>query len=141
MIALRIAEVMEFKESWQLDIVRFAMIHDAEEAWVGDIASPMKRFMQPDAIPIDQMMGVWYAHFDAPSEVKRIVKIADLAADVLYLLDHGRTPHAVMVREEIHDRLVAHVAKCEFAPGDQESIWRILLDLFARDETYIDDYL
>lgn len=142
MVALRLAEVMEFKPEWQLAIVRFALLHDAEEAWTGDIASPVKRYLDRDKLPTGAFLGKWVDHITiCPPEAQNLVKIADLACDILYLLDHGRSRHAVMVRDEIHARLIDHMGECGYAPGDHDAIWRVLMDLFTREETYIDDYL
>lgn len=140
LVALRLAEILTFKAEWQLEIVRYSLLHDADEAWTGDIASPVKDLMFGDSIPVDRFMGLWKCHIVVSSEVKDIVKVADLACDVLYLLDHGRTRHALMVKDEIHARLVTHIDHT-YAPGDQQAIWGVLSDLWSREETYIDDYL
>lgn len=64
----------------QADIFRQGLMHDAAEAYIGDISTPLKRLL-PRAKEIEA--GIWLAiakRFRLPAELDPIIKAADIRA-------------------------------------------------------------
>jgi hypothetical protein len=62
------------------DLELQALIHDAHEAYVGDVSSPLKR-MLPDFCAVEKRTeAIVRAAFDLPAELDPVVKKADLMA-------------------------------------------------------------
>ena len=105
--ALRLAEHCDMSRS---SIMEAALFHDAEEAWTGDIPSPMKKMIDGARVPKSKMLGdmAWLANEEMQT-VQALVKIADLACDIKFLICYGDGRHADQVREQIAQRLENHI--------------------------------
>ena len=125
-------------------VVQWALMHDGEEAWTGDIPGPLKRTMDKGVIPIREMMGDMYVE-NVADITRDLVKICDIAEAVKYLKIHGgESKHVQQVHKGLRDSLSV---KCEnIVKGWDQFHWDDALAELAfflgdEGETHIDDYL
>lgn len=122
--------------------VQYALLHDAEEAWTGDIPSPVKQYVEKAKIPVKEMMGDMYTEPHSPI-VAHVVKIADMAESMKFLVRHGDSRHTIQVKDDLSSRLddfLGHVID-EYPNLDWDSGLREIQEFFHNEETYIDDYV
>ena len=144
LLALKLADATGVMRD---QVMQAALFHDAEEAWTGDIPSPMKQFINKDNVPKRAMLGemAWLDYkegVDSPI-IGMLIKIADLASDIKFLSKYGEGAHAMGVEEEIRVRLVNYIGLAkETAPTLNWTAIELELDDFWHGkETYLDDYI
>jgi 5'-deoxynucleotidase len=143
-LALRIAQVIGMTTEEQLDVMRYALIHDAEEAWTGDVPSPVKRWLDKAKVPLERLLGPWYRHAKPMWSVTRgVVKVADIAESVKFLSMFSDTKHGRYVQNQLADTMDAEFEALKAQHGDY--FWdladSVIRDYLHGPETYIDDYL
>jgi hypothetical protein len=71
--------------------VCYALFHDAEEAYSGDIATHVKVKLRDAGVDIDAI----FAHDDeAPDYIRKIIKAADMMDAFIFIQPHGVGPRA-----------------------------------------------
>lgn len=75
------------------DVWAWALLHDAEEAYIGDVSTPMKRALGPAYTALrDGVRAAVATRFNLPTEIPKLVHVADalaLAAEAHALLPGG----------------------------------------------------
>lgn len=123
--------------------VQYALLHDGDEAWMGDTASPVKVYLDQSKFPIDKMMGDMHIWNVAPI-VRSIVKICDDVEAIKFLRKYGDSEHATQVRGKLEDKLWEFVGNCcnEYPKFDWDSgLAEINFFINDTDTTHIDDYI
>jgi 5'-deoxynucleotidase YfbR-like HD superfamily hydrolase len=147
LLFLRFAEICELRGDVISSGLKYALLHDADEAWTGDIPGPIKRFMS-DKPPIDQMMGNWASKVDKDRfspVILALVKLADLVEAQKCLIKYGGNTHSEFVsgkyKELINQKLEGLTV---FGRATPEQVVRLAseIEVFLHgEETFIDDYL
>lgn len=88
----------------------YALTHDQDEVFTGDIPSPFKRELRAKCPAVTE-------HLDpqrpVPAVVKAIVKLADNLEAIHYLNEYGGSRFADEVLEDIHLNFESQLKKCE----------------------------
>lgn len=88
----------------------YALTHDQDEVFTGDIPSPFKRELRAKCPAVTE-------HLDpqrpVPAVVKAIVKLADNLEAIHYLNEYGGSRFADEVLEDIHLNFEQQLKKCE----------------------------
>lgn len=79
-------------------VMRYAVDHDMEEVYTGDIPSSFKRQLRAKC---PEVVSVLDNGFDAPSMVKAIVKLADCIEAIYYLREFGGSRLSETVKRDI----------------------------------------
>lgn len=82
-------------------VTDYAIEHDEEEVFTGDIPSSFKRELRehcPDVIPLLDGKKRW------PAEVKAIVKLADLLEAIYYLREFGGSRLSGAIADDIEEK-------------------------------------
>lgn len=142
MLALRLAEALKLPPETKLKVLTYAMLHDADEAWTGDIASPAKCYMTEE-FPSYEWMGAWSHHLQAGERTRGLVKVADLATDVVFLRHFSGGRHALIVLDQLRESLHICIRNLQYSepelPWDDFNV--VIDDYMGGEETYIDDYI
>lgn len=80
------------------EVLEYALIHDMDEVFTGDIASSFKRQLKAQFPPVAAAFGQPVA---ASPEVKAIVKLADMMEAMHYLNEFGGSRLAMDIKEDI----------------------------------------
>lgn len=157
LLFMKFAQVCEL-EYWEALLgLEYALLHDADEAWSGDIPGPLKKFMATD-LPIDKMMGEWEGRASKkgmPPLILHLVKLADIVEACKYLTKFGNNNHSQFVRNkyvdmidekfrEIPRALVVHydMDEDDLRPLKTCDELKAAIGEFVHGkETYIDDYM
>lgn len=142
LLCYRIADALSLNSG---HLIAAAVMHDAEEAWTGDMPSPVKQFIDRAAIPKHEMLGdMGWMTYEEEWSTQLLVKIADLACDVKFLQRYGEGDHAAQVEREIFERLKGTVERWKANCGGRTVNSRmdlVLSEFFECEETHLDDYI
>ena len=138
LLAMRIASVIGAPIG---QIVHYALLHDAEECWTGDIPSPVKHSMGESTLPIREMMGDMF--IEPNSLTKTIVKICDIAESIKFLNKFAADKHGVTVRENLVENIASFMEDCseKFPSYDWQLVIAELNEYYKDNQTHIDDYV
>lgn len=157
LLFMKFAEVCEVDAIDVLVGLEYALLHDADEAWSGDVPGPLKKFMAID-LPVDKMMGDWASKINKgtlPSLVKDLVKLADIVEAYKYLHKYGDNHHStfvkdkyeLMIEEKLRDlprQLIIYHNLAEDDVRPIETQIQLVMQIASftdGKETYIDDYM
>lgn len=161
MLFMKFAEICRLNPEAMRQGLQYSLLHDADEAWSGDIAGPVKHFLQADALPVDKMMGNWAWRVDkkgVPPLAYHLVKLADLVEAAKFLTKYGTNLHAKTVLAKYDELIMGYLGdtlaqllvihngwdKDDNAQGIEDLQMELDLEILAfidGKETYIDDYL
>lgn len=108
MIARTIAKVAGVQND--VEIMKAAIVHDLDEIITGDIPTPTKQKARNRGWDLNTLYkNVTGRRLQAHEE--KIIKLADIIADIYWLRLHGIGEHAMMVQAELGERLAEEVEK------------------------------
>jgi hypothetical protein len=155
---MRFAEICFLNNLSKWKGLEYALLHDADEAWSGDIPGPLKAFMDVD-LPLDRMLRDWAPKADkatVPGLVAALVKLADLVEAAKYLHKYGDNDHAIHVYTKYRKRIDEFLDEVVYDQYGQyhlpdsgvptarvtiKALWDCILEFIDGKETYIDDYM
>lgn len=125
------------------EYVLHAIFHDAEEAWIGDVATPAKRLMDKSKIPVSDMLGPFARYYNPINlTVKKVVKIADDVEALRFLVRYTSTTHGKQVYDKITARLNDSLRTLEVDAEPMVQLQICILKYITGDgETFADDYI
>ena len=80
------------------EVTSYAMVHDMEEIYTGDIPSGFKKRLRAECPAVTELLNGIYT---APDSIKAIVKLADYLEAMYYLREFGGSRIADQVLEDI----------------------------------------
>lgn len=83
------------------DALWYAIIHDAEESFTGDIVSPFKRYLRGLDLPTLE----WLKEELVGTRERAVVKIADSIEALDYIIQWGVPPSGQLVAQDIYTNL------------------------------------
>lgn len=99
--------------------VAYAMIHDKDEVYSGDIPSPFKRELRAKCPEVIEHLD---PGLHVPDSAKAIVKLADYLEAIHFLREYGGSRHAETVLEDIQMNFETSLVK--YAPLVDPSVVR-----------------
>jgi len=97
---------------WKLAALRYALVHDAEEARMSDIPGPVKRMIKDDD-KLREVEGRVLASMGlsvySDEKIKRLVKAADTIDEYFYLCSEAQLGSKIVkvLIGQVHDRMVS----------------------------------
>lgn len=107
LIAMKLLERAD-EAQFSAQAAQYAIVHDLDEVFVGDIPTPTKKALGFD-VPEDLLPEVKQIIDATPMAVKMAVKLADFIEAEYFLVDHGVGPHAADVRKGIYSGFLEYV--------------------------------
>lgn len=80
------------------EVIRYALVHDIEEVYTGDIPSTFKRQLRAQCPEVSSLLD---GANHCPDEVKAIVKLADYLEAIHYIREFGGSRLAESVQADI----------------------------------------
>jgi len=120
--------------------VQYALLHDAPEAWTGDIPSPLK---DGPRLPVAEMMGDMNVDGIAPITYA-VVKVCDIAESIKFLKRNGNSRHCQLVQNKSEDKLWDLYGNLydEFPNFNwDKGLAELRFFLDNSEETFVDDYI
>jgi hypothetical protein len=138
-IAINICNKMDIPDRNTIlnEVTRYALFHDAEEAYTGDIATPVKDEMKRLGFNPNDM----YSNIKHPpntiATVPDIVKMADLIDNYYFIKTHGVGDRAREAEDYVHRRLQSALGVCgtEIAKAASE----VIFEIFTRKSNGCDE--
>lgn len=99
LVALLVSEMIFDSEADRLTAVRQALLHDATEAYLGDVSTPLKQLLPYYSALEDNLWGVIALRFGLPEAVHPLIKTCDIIAlqterrDLLSASEHKWHPN------------------------------------------------
>lgn len=87
----------------------YAMVHDQDEVYSGDIASPFKRELRARCPAVIEHLD---SGMDVPSAAKALVKLADFLEAIHFLREYGGSRHSEEVLQDIYNNFEEALSKC-----------------------------
>lgn len=102
--------------------LEYAIVHDAEEVFTGDIPSSFKRVLRQHAPNVSTLLDGHHSY--VPEEVKAIVKLADYLEAIYFLREFGgsRLSQTVVLR----DITTNFLGSCELSKAPASVVQRAL---------------
>jgi 5'-deoxynucleotidase YfbR-like HD superfamily hydrolase len=147
MVAVLVTRFCQVLSLPPTDFVLHAIFHDAEEAWIGDIATPAKRLMDKALLPTTEMLGVFAEFYHPKSDlVRNVVKLADDVEALRYLKRYADHKHGNQVYSKIEARMhetIDHLFWTSADPLNNRALMMGLVNSYIRgdDETFADDFI
>lgn len=107
------------------DVVQYALLHDAEEAFTGDIATPVKDEMKKSGFnPTDVFRRLIPA---TTKNVNDVVKMADLIDNYYFIKTHGVGERAREAERYVSERMRLKIRECsdDLAKAANEVLYEI----------------
>jgi 5'-deoxynucleotidase YfbR-like HD superfamily hydrolase len=109
MIASRLCDMMGESEVVRGQVIEYALVHDMAEVLTGDMATPLKDFIGPEAKArlekFEEQILVLGRSIETGDRIKWIVKIADLVEAITFLNQHSITEHGKQVAGYLREKL------------------------------------
>lgn len=139
-LTTRICQILGLKPE---QFVMHAIFHDAEEAWIGDIATPAKRLMDKTKLPTDRMLGVFAQYYNPKMEIiRKVVKVADDVEALRFLVRYTKTNHGKQVYEKIVTRLDETINSLGLRIEVLENLQNTITQYVQGEgETFADDFI
>jgi 5'-deoxynucleotidase len=141
-LALEIAEQLDVSEEICHDVVKYALFHDIAECLTGDIPSPMKSILGEGLAVIEQkVMRNYMRHVAVCDLTKAIVKAADIAEAIKFLMINKDSGHADSVYQSMLLPLEKHIGKSEELDGwNPRTVGRVVHQYLHGEEYTIDTF-
>lgn len=103
----------------------YAILHDIDEVFTGDIPTPTKTAMRAAGVEPNSLFTGQEANSPMPAEMKALLKIADLIDNWHFINQHGAGVRARIAADEVRGRLDAAI---DAASSDLQTASRWVLD-------------
>lgn len=109
MIAIKICQVMEVPESVTQQVIWYALCHDLPEVLTGDMATPLKEMIGPEARTrlkeFEESITIMGHPCTRDEFVRQVVKAADLVEAYQFLNENNATAHGMGVKRRLKMRI------------------------------------
>lgn len=138
LITKRLCQLYCESEEFTNQAVWYALTHDMAEVLTGDLASPLKKLLGPMALKnLSELEGSIKVLGNSPlpgtsrdSEIRKVVKIADIIEAIAFLTQEASTNHGWSVMSHLQERL---------DNLNDPVVNRVVAEVLLHDETILDD--